>query len=844
MANRMANRSHWLIRVGSIIAALAIGASAAAAARSARSDNTPPDLTKGETTGVNRRGTYNLGATGLRGWIYTKPATYLDSLQGRTTAASRQIMVTHVGAKSPADGVMKVDDVILGAGGKLFGDDARKSIAYAIQEAEKQANGGILKLNIWRAGKTEQVQLKLRVMGTYSDTAPYKCPKSQRIFDEACKVLEKEPLENSWCGMVNGLALMATGNPEYMPRVRDFAHKVGPTTLKLELKDGMVIWDWGYRNLFLCEYYLLTGDKEVRHAINEYTVTLAKGQGMYGTFGHGISRLTADGKLHGSIPPYGPVNMAGLPANLSIIMGSKCGVRDPEVAPAIERASKFFGYFVDKGAIPYGEHEPWPYHENNGKNSISALLFGIQGNRVREAQFFAKMATAGYRSRECGHTGQGFSYLWGALGANVGGPAAAAAFFKEASWHLDLVRRCDGSFTYDGGEQYGPGSTDDNTYYGKSSYDGLSPTASYVLTYSLPLKKLVITGRDANPANLLSKEEVVDAVASGRFDTDRKEMTPKQLVAAFSDWSPIVRGWAAEELARRPEAKAMVPQLIAMAAGKDAHICQGACEALGYIKSAEAMPVLIRQLSNNDRWARYKAAKAIRNMGGEARPALPAILKAVADTAEPLKPIAWADPVQISNGQLAAALFQGPLADALRQADPKLLYAAVRAVAGNPDGMARATLRGFFENRLTLADMEALAPDILTAVNTPCPADTMFGNEIRMGAFRALTKYHYKEGIEAGVIFAKTQGGHGSESRTGEIMKEIMSYGKAAREAVPGLKELIVALNDQCKRGEYPAGELNNRRVGAVEDAIKAIEAAKDQPKLRNVAPSKRGSSK
>ena len=68
----------------------------------------------------------------------------------------------------------------------------------------------------------------------------------------------------------------------------------------------MVVWDWGYKNLFLCEYYLLTGDKEVLHAINEYTVTLAKGQGMYGTFGHGISDRTEDGKLHGSIPPYGP----------------------------------------------------------------------------------------------------------------------------------------------------------------------------------------------------------------------------------------------------------------------------------------------------------------------------------------------------------------------------------------------------------------------------------------------------------------------------------------------------------------------------------------------------------
>ena len=58
----------------------------------------PPDLTKGETTGVDRKGTYNLGSTGLRGWIYLKPATYFDGLQGRTTAASRQILVTHVGA--------------------------------------------------------------------------------------------------------------------------------------------------------------------------------------------------------------------------------------------------------------------------------------------------------------------------------------------------------------------------------------------------------------------------------------------------------------------------------------------------------------------------------------------------------------------------------------------------------------------------------------------------------------------------------------------------------------------------------------------------------------------------
>ncbi|MCX6876362.1 MAG: DUF6288 domain-containing protein [Verrucomicrobia bacterium] len=794
----------------------------------------PPDLTQNPT--LDRKLTYNLGATGLRGWIFTKPANYLDSLQGRTTLASRQILVTHVGAKSPADGVMQVDDVILGVAGQPFSDDARKSFAAAIQEAEKEANNGILKLTRWRAGKAEEVQLKLRVMGTYSATAPYACPKSKRIFEDACKVLEKEPLSDSWHGAVNGLALLATGNPEYLPKLRDFAHKMGPRTLKLELKDGMVIWDWGYRNLFLCEYYLLTNDKEVLHAINEYTLTLAKGQSMYGTFGHGISRLTPEGKLHGSIPPYGPVNMAGLPANLSIVMGRKCGVKDPEVDAAIQRASGFFGYFVDKGAIPYGEHEPWPYHENNGKNSISALLFSLQDTKIREAQFFAKMATAGFRSRECGHTGQGFSYLWSALGANVGGPAAAAAFIREASWHLDLVRRCDGSFTYDGGEQYGAGQTDDNTYYGNSSYDGLSPTATYVLTYAMPLKKLCITGKDAKPTSWLTPQQVAAAIASGRFDLDRKQMSVPELVAAFGDWSPIVRGWAAEELAQRPEAKTMVPALLTMAQGKDAHVSQGACEALGFIKNEQALPVLVRLLSHEDRWVRYKAAQAIKKMGGLATPAIPDILKALVQTAEPSQPINWADSIQFTHGQLASALFAGGLTGALKDADPKLLYPAIRIVSRNADGMARATLRDYFENKLTLEDVQALAPDLIVAVRTLCPADTMFGAEIRMGAFRALTKYHYQEAIEAGIVFAKTQGGHGSESRTGQIMQEIVGFGSAARAAIPGLKEVIVTLNDQCQRGEFPAGELNNRRTGAVEAAIKAIEAAKDHPELRSIS--------
>jgi hypothetical protein len=458
--------------------------------------------------------------------------------------------------------VVKVDDVILGVEGRLFNDDARKSLALAIQEAETEAKGGVLKLMVSRGGQVQELALKLAVMGSYSDTAPWNCAKSKRILDEACKVLEKEELQANWTGSIQGLALLATGNPTTC-RSCGFRAEIGRSRGGPRQKPGRDVWgdtwDMGYRNLFLCEYFLITRDREVLPAITNITLALARGQSMYGTFGHGFAALTKDGKFNGSVPPYGPVNMAGLPANLSIVLGRKCGVKRPEVDQAIARAAGFFGYFTGKGAIPYGEHEPWPYHENNGKNSITAVMFGAIGNKPKETEFFARMATAGFANREYGHTGQGFSYLWSALGAAVGGPEAAAAFFRKASWHLDLVRRSDGSFTYDGGEQYGAGQTDDNTYYGKSGYYGLSPAATYVLTYALPLRKLVITGRDADPSGWLDKETSRRRVAAGRFDLDRRKMSPEELVAAFGDWSPIVRSWAAEELAKRPEARRWSP---------------------------------------------------------------------------------------------------------------------------------------------------------------------------------------------------------------------------------------------------------------------------------------------
>jgi hypothetical protein len=189
--------------------------------------------------------------------------------------------------------------------------------------------------------------------------------------------------------------------------------------------------------------------------------------------------------------------------------------------------------------------------------------------------------------------------------------------------------------------------------------------------------------------------------------------------------------------------------------------------------------------------------------------------------------------VQFAHGQLATAVFSGPLRDELNKVDPKLRNQAIRAVSTNPDGMARATLEHCFQNQLSEEDVIALAPVILAAVESPSPADTMFNNVIRMAGLKALTKYHFEEGIAAAVGLAKTQGGHGSESRTGEIMKMITGYGSAAKPQIPALRELIASLNAEVDRREFP-GDLNKRRVGDVEDTIRAIDGAKEHPPLRS----------
>ena len=84
--------------------------------------------------------------------------------------------------------------MILGIAGRPFAYDPRTELGKAIGAAE--AADGKLSLIRWRKGKTTTAVLQLPVLGAYSPTAPFDCPKSKRIFELGCEALARKMKAN------------------------------------------------------------------------------------------------------------------------------------------------------------------------------------------------------------------------------------------------------------------------------------------------------------------------------------------------------------------------------------------------------------------------------------------------------------------------------------------------------------------------------------------------------------------------------------------------------------------------------------------------------------------------
>ncbi len=773
---------------------------------------TNPDFTKGDPIPKGANHDWNLGATGARGWMYSEKMV---------TSSSRQIRITKVEKGAPATGILKVGDVILGVSGKPFSYDPRTEFGKALSIAE--AKTGDLSLLRWRGGKTETVILKLPVLGTYSATAPYDCPKSKRILEQGCKVLAKQIMDPSYkqnpiTRSLNALALLASGNPDYLPIVRKEVQWAAGYSA-----NSFQTWYYGYAIMLLSEYVMATGDESVMPGLRRLALESAAGQSAIGSWGHKFA--SDDGRL----PGYGMMNAPGLTLTTSLIMARAAGVNDPEVATAIERSGKLLRFYIGTGAIPYGDHYPWMQsHEDNGKCGMAAVLFSLL-NEPAGAEFFSRMSTASHGSeRDTGHTGNFFNVLWSVPAISRSGPHATGAWMKEfGGWYFDLARRADGTFPHQGPPQPR-----------NDSYRSWDCTGAYLLAYAMPLKKIYLTGKRTSTIPQLDAKAAQQLILDGRgwSNKDRYSAYDKldsdALLGRLSSWSPIVRERAAIAISRR-KGEAPIAALIALLESPELYGRLGACQALAKLrgKSAPALPALRKTLKADDLWLRVKAAEALAAIGQPAMVVVPELLEML------IQVDMKNDPRGMQQRYLSFALFNsrgGMLGRSLAGVDRDLLYKAVRAGLQNEDGRSRASFNSVYHN-LSYEELKPLMPDIHRAIAEPSPSGIMFSNLIRTGGLELFSKHHVSEGIDLLADYARNQKLHGSMVRLGPVMDMLKNYGVHAQRVIPHLEETIHYFeNDEHKKGYPQKNSLMKAEI--VRKAIKAIKVSKQRPKLIQIS--------
>lgn len=423
--------------------------------------------------------TQNLGPTGARGWVYGHRG---DSSE------SREILVKSVETGSPAEGILRPYDIIVGVGGGVaaerFSSDARLAFADAVTQAETRAGGGALNLLVWRDGEVGPQTVNIPVMGRYSPTAPFACEKSARIVTQAADALAYTMPPEGFSGMtgaLNALFLLATGEDVYLDLVRRSACLMGPEHTVNDA--GHETWRWGYCNLFLSEYYLATGDQRVLPTIQRYSEVLADGQCNPGTWGH---KAVPDR----TPPGYGSMNQSGLICFISLILARDCGVTVGD--DAIRDSIRFYGSYAGKGAIPYGDHAPGTSPTGNGKNGSAAVAFYLLGADPA-AQWFARLcASTPLKGFEGGHTGNFFNQIWSPLGAALSGKTNYSRFWSRFNSYRDMARRWDGSFVTQPFPDMREGDLGTGNYVRKGPNGS---TGGFALSYLASSGRLAILGR-------------------------------------------------------------------------------------------------------------------------------------------------------------------------------------------------------------------------------------------------------------------------------------------------------------------------------------------------------------
>lgn len=410
-----------------------------------------------------------IGATGIKARFY--PGVILK-VEGFTE-------------KSPAEGKMKVGEIIAGVNGvELKGINPLVALGEALTSAEATDGRMVFDIKADQDAPSRKVTVMIPVLGSYSETWPLKCQKSDKIIKAAAEYYAHDPgfkqqfFRDS--GIPSALAclfLLSTGDDSYLPVVKAYFASFPKEVNHI----GDHTWNNGYNGIACAEYYLRTGDREVL-PILQYYCDDAKNRQF---FGCGWSHWGRD--LNPGYVAGGLVNAAGTQMLTTLLLGKACGVEVDE--KALHGALKLWYRFAGHGEVPYGDHRPEGGLGSNGRDGMSAAAMRIatlaEGNteRYRMAlNYLSKSTLVSYPMMITGHGDEGRGDgIWRGMASSHmldTKPAEYHQAMNRLRWFHDLSRRPSGAFGIAGCQ----------------GFDDVGSGAGVALAYTAPLKTLAITG--------------------------------------------------------------------------------------------------------------------------------------------------------------------------------------------------------------------------------------------------------------------------------------------------------------------------------------------------------------
>jgi hypothetical protein len=678
---------------------------------------------------------------------------------------SDHLIVDVVESGSPADGKLKTGDIIVAVAGHPITWDAYAQFTEAIDAAERATGKGRLQLGVKHVedGPVASVELQLDRLGDYDPEQPRDCQKTDALITKTADYLvaQKKP-STLHAGM---LGLLATGEEQYIKVVHDYLHGADWAQPPAEGADppggGLVSWGWGYQNLLLCEYYLLTGDAYVLPAIRMYSRVLAEGQDQAGLWGHRMCHPEL-GRAYG----YGVMNQPSLSVFLSLILADKCGIADPVVKAAIKRTHDHYDKWVGEGALPYGNHQPMEMQfTNNGTSGSLALAFSLLGNK-RGARFYAAMSAAASDEILTGHSGPWWNILWSGLGANILGPQMTAVYYDKLHWFHTVTRCWNGRYVSLMGRGSDPKS------------GRLSDTGSHLLNLCTGRRAIYITGRDSDRNLWIDKAEAEAIVNAGQIDASSQEALLTQLGSEF----PPVRLRAAQALARQDAEVA--PAVMDLLKNGDTHQRIGAIHAIDHLKinSASEALLTIAMDESDTLWVRQLAVKTLATMP-EAKPYAPKLL-AVLNRDKPYDPYGELD---IALGNALVNLYApDPYATDL---DKARFYRGVSKLLDHKHASGRGAGMQLILN-MPREDLPLMIDKMVYLIEDKDKTYTSYTGAGRQEALEILYRLGIKESMDYTVNTIKEPTGRGGP-RMRKRTALLKTFGAEAAYLIPRIKEVL-----------------------------------------------------